>query len=107
MKKTISINTEYDFAFDDIFIETMSTHILFQDMDKLTENAMLHDKTEIKEIASSNQDELHKRIEKFVLDYENKINDIHDNIANMDSCLETAIGLLTEVVNANTVNYEP
>jgi len=96
MKKTISINTEYDFAFDDIFIETMSTHILFQDMDKLTENARLHDKTEIKEIASSNQDELHKNIKEFILDYKNID---HDNIATIDSFLETAISLLTEVVN--------
>lgn len=53
------------------------------------------------------KDELRKRIEEFVLDYENNINDIHDNIANMDSFLETAIDLLTEVVDTNTVNYEP
>ena len=53
------------------------------------------------------KDELRKRIESFVLDYENNINDIHDNIANMDSFLETAIDLLTEAVDTNSVNYEP
>lgn len=46
------------------------------------------------------KDELRKRIEQFVLDYENNIDDIHDNIANMDSFLETAIDLLTEVANS-------
>lgn len=45
------------------------------------------------------RDELRKRIEEFVLDYENNIDDIHENIANMDSFLGTAINLLTEVVN--------
>jgi len=42
------------------------------------------------------QDELRKRIEQFIVDYENNIDDVHDNIANMDSFLETAIGLLAE-----------
>lgn len=45
------------------------------------------------------KDELRKRIEEFVLDYENNIDDIHNNISNMDSFLETAINLLTEAVN--------
>ena len=99
MKKIISINTEFDFVFDESFIETLSYHILFQDMDKLTENVRFHDNTEIKEIDTSNQDELHKRIQQFILDYKNNIDDIHDNIANMDSFLETAVNLLTEVVN--------
>jgi hypothetical protein len=45
------------------------------------------------------KDELRKRIEEFVLDYENNIDDIHENIANMNSFLETAIDLLTEVAN--------
>ena len=53
------------------------------------------------------KDELRKRIEEFVLDYENNIDDIHENIANMDTFLGTAIDLLTEVVDTNTVNYEP
>lgn len=53
------------------------------------------------------RDELRKRIEEFVLDYENNIDDIHENIANMDTFLGTAIDLLTEVVDTNTVNYEP
>lgn len=44
-------------------------------------------------------DNLRKNIEEFILDYENNIDDIHDNIANMDSFLETAIDLLTEVAN--------
>lgn len=44
-------------------------------------------------------DNLRRKIEEFILDYENNIDDIHDNIANMDSFLETAINLLTEVVN--------
>jgi len=52
-------------------------------------------------------DKLRIKIEEFILDYENNIDDIHDNIANMDSFLETAIDLLTEVVDTNTVNYEP
>ena len=96
MKKIISMNTEFDFVFDESFIETMSYHILFQDMDKLEQNVMLHDKTDIKEIDSSKQDELHKRIEEFIVDYENNIN---DNMSMMDSFLQTAISLLTEVVN--------
>ena len=44
------------------------------------------------------KDELRQRIEKFIIDYENNIDDVHDNIANMDSFLETAISLLAECV---------
>ena len=53
------------------------------------------------------QDELRKRIEQFIVDYENNIDDVHDNIANMDSFLETAISLLTETVQESGVHYEP
>ena len=41
---------------------------------------------------------LRKRIEQFIIDYENHIDDVHDNVATMDSFLETAISLLTETV---------
>lgn len=44
-------------------------------------------------------DNLRRKIEEFILDYENNIDDIHNNISNMDSFLETAINLLTEVAN--------
>jgi len=53
------------------------------------------------------QDELRKRIEQFIVDYENNIDDVHGNIANMDSFLETAISLLTETVQESGVHYEP
>jgi len=53
------------------------------------------------------KDELRKRIEQFILDYENNIDDVHDNIANMDSILETAISLLTETVQELGVHDEP
>jgi len=53
------------------------------------------------------KDELRKRIEQFIVDYENHIDDVHDNIANMDSFLETAISLLTETVQESGVHYEP
>ena len=52
-------------------------------------------------------EELRHRIEQFILDYENNIDDVHDNIANMDSFLETAISLLTEAVQESGVHYEP
>ena len=44
------------------------------------------------------KDELRKRIEQFIIDYENNIDDVHNNIANMNSFLETAISLLAECV---------
>ena len=53
------------------------------------------------------KDELRKRIEQFIVDYENNIDDVHDNIANMDSFPETAISLLTETVQESGVHYEP
>jgi hypothetical protein len=53
------------------------------------------------------KDELRKRIEQFIIDYENNIDDVHDNIANMDSFLETSISLLTETVQESGVHYEP
>ena len=45
-------------------------------------------------------DELRQNIEKFILAYENQINDIDNmDIATTDIFLEGAINLLTEVVN--------
>ena len=41
---------------------------------------------------------LRKRIEQFIIDYENHIDDVHENVATMDTFLETAISLLTETV---------
>jgi len=43
-------------------------------------------------------EELRHRIEQFIIDYENNIDDVHANIANMDSFLETAMSLLAECV---------
>ena len=53
------------------------------------------------------KDGLRKRIEQFIIDYENNIDDVHNNIPNMDSFLETAISLLTETVQESGVHYEP
>lgn len=54
------------------------------------------------------KDELRKRIEQFILDYENQINDIDNmDIATTDVFLETAISLLTETVQESGVHYEP
>ena len=48
------------------------------------------------------QDELRQRIEQFIIDYENQINDIENmDLATTDVFLETAIGLLSECVITN------
>ena len=46
------------------------------------------------------KDELRVKIEEFLLDYENNGEDIHAIWANTTVFLETAISLLTEVVNS-------
>ena len=54
------------------------------------------------------KDELRKRIEQFIVDYENQINDIDNmDMATTDVFLETAISLLTETVQESGVHYEP
>jgi len=50
---------------------------------------------------------LRKRIEQFIIDYENHIDDVHENAATMDTFLETAMSLLTETVQESGVHYEP
>lgn len=46
------------------------------------------------------KDELRKNIEQFIIDYENQLNDIDNmDMGTTDTFLETAISLLTEVVN--------
>lgn len=50
---------------------------------------------------------LRKRIEQFIIDYENNIDDVHENVSTMDTFLETAISLLTETVQESGVHYEP
>ena len=48
------------------------------------------------------QDELRQRVEQFIIDYENQINDIENmDLATTDVFLETAIGLLGECVITN------
>lgn len=54
------------------------------------------------------KDELRKRIEQFIIDYENQINDIDNmDMATTDVFLETSISLLAETVQESGVNYEP
>ena len=54
------------------------------------------------------KDELRKRIEQFIVDYENQINDIDNmDMATTDVFLETAISLLTETVQESGIHYEP
>lgn len=53
------------------------------------------------------KDGLRKRIEQFIIDYENHIDDVHENVATMDTFLETAMALLTETVQESGVHYEP
>lgn len=45
------------------------------------------------------KDELRKKIEEFILDYENNVQDVNNIWHNTRVFLETAINLLTEVVN--------
>lgn len=45
------------------------------------------------------KDELRIKIEEFLIDYENNLDDIHNTIPNMEYFLNKAISLLTEVVN--------
>ena len=44
-------------------------------------------------------DELRKKIEEFILDYENNVQDVNNIWHNTRVFLETAINLLTDVVN--------
>ena len=106
----------YDVDIDTIYL-MFESHSLFET--KMTKSGKELAKTlGLKEITETTwtihsyqeimmKDELRKRIEQFIVDYENNIDDVHDNIANMDSFLETAISLLTETVQESGVHYEP